>query len=533
MMYRFAGICLVLAACGAVQPLGDGGVVTTPQRLTVTVMGGGTVASAPAGIDCGARCSAEFDPNSMVTLTATPEADSAFAGWSGDCAGTSACTVTMDGAKNATATFAVHGAKRWVAQVSFSGQDTIEKIVVAPDGNAIGAGTVTDANGTDLFVIKYASSDGSVMWTNKIDVANGFPNLGGLATDADGNVYIAARLQGDGSTPIMIGTTPVVGDIFGNIIALRLAGADGAVSWVKQWGGNGQDVPEALAVSGTDLYVVGQSSSNPSNFDSKSFLGSTSDGFIVRASTADGTAAELKHFDGNIGTFGVAVNDTHVAVVGRVTSAVAIDRCNLQPSGVGDDAFVIDLLGSTLVCQWAHNFGDFVNNNNAAFQSVAAFPGGGWTVIGDFKGSILLAGSGASLTSRGDFDVVAGRFAGDGSHVWSFRYGDTGFDLGYGVSVTPDGAVILAGTFNTSITFGLVTVNGVMNAFVTRMSPGTTPVHEWAIGLGGDNYDLVEGIATAPDGSIYVASIFNGMTNIAGTLLTSQDQDSWIAALVR
>jgi hypothetical protein len=533
MFYRLAGVLLALAACGEVAALPDGGIVTTPQRLTVTVMGGGTVTSTPAGIDCGARCSSEFDPNSMVTLTAAPAADSAFVGWSGDCTGSGACTLTMDGAKSATATFAVHGAKRWVKQVSFAGQDTIEKIVVAPDGNPIAAGTVTDANGTDLFVVKYAREDGGIMWMNKIDTANAFPDLGGLATDAAGNVYIAARLSGDGSTPVAIGGTQVIGDLFGNIIALRLAAADGAVVWVKQWGGGGQDIPETLAVSGADLYVVGQSSSNPSTFDSKSFAGSTGNAFIVRASTANGTTAELKHIAANIDPFGIAVNDTRVAVVGRVTSAATIDRCSLQPSGTGDDAFIIDLLGSTLTCQWARNFGDFVNGNNAAFQSVAAVPGGGWVVIGDFRGSILLAGSGASLTSRGDFDVVAGRFAGDGTHVWSFRYGDTGFDLGYGVSVTPDGGVVLAGTFNTSITFGLVTVNGVMDAFVTRMSPGTTPVHEWAVELGGDNYDLVEGIATAPDGSVYVASIFNGMTNIAGTLLTSQDQDSWIAALVQ
>ena len=43
---------------------------------------------------------------SAVTLTATPAAGSAFAGWGGACSGTSAtCTVTMDAAKGVTAEF--------------------------------------------------------------------------------------------------------------------------------------------------------------------------------------------------------------------------------------------------------------------------------------------------------------------------------------------------------------------------------------------------------------------------------------------
>ena len=33
--------------------------------------GGGTVTSAPAGIDCGSTCSATFPAGTMVTLTAT------------------------------------------------------------------------------------------------------------------------------------------------------------------------------------------------------------------------------------------------------------------------------------------------------------------------------------------------------------------------------------------------------------------------------------------------------------------------------
>ena len=75
--------------------------------LTVTTAGSGTggVTSSPAGINCGATCSASFTSPTSVTLTATPTGGSTFTGWSGDCTGTGACTVTMSASHSVTATF--------------------------------------------------------------------------------------------------------------------------------------------------------------------------------------------------------------------------------------------------------------------------------------------------------------------------------------------------------------------------------------------------------------------------------------------
>jgi hypothetical protein len=74
--------------------------------LSVTVIGGGVVTSSPAGINCGTDCSEAYGTGTDVTLTATPSAGSAFAGWSGGgCSGTGTCVVDMDSSKSVTATF--------------------------------------------------------------------------------------------------------------------------------------------------------------------------------------------------------------------------------------------------------------------------------------------------------------------------------------------------------------------------------------------------------------------------------------------
>lgn len=72
--------------------------------LDVTKSGDGSVSSSPAGIDCGATCSDSFGAGEEVTVTATANPGSVFAGWSGDadCADGS---LTMNGDKDCTATF--------------------------------------------------------------------------------------------------------------------------------------------------------------------------------------------------------------------------------------------------------------------------------------------------------------------------------------------------------------------------------------------------------------------------------------------
>jgi Divergent InlB B-repeat domain len=83
--------------------------VPSMRSLTVNKSGtgSGTVASEPAGINCGSTCSAKFAQGSKVTLKATAATGSTFTGWSGEgCTGTGTCVVTTEEAGTAvTATF--------------------------------------------------------------------------------------------------------------------------------------------------------------------------------------------------------------------------------------------------------------------------------------------------------------------------------------------------------------------------------------------------------------------------------------------
>lgn len=78
------------------------------RSLTISKagLGSGVVTSNVGGIQCGAACSAPIHLGTTVTLTASADTDSVFAGWAGACSGTSlTCEVAIDAEKSVSATF--------------------------------------------------------------------------------------------------------------------------------------------------------------------------------------------------------------------------------------------------------------------------------------------------------------------------------------------------------------------------------------------------------------------------------------------
>src|SRR2546426_12338749 len=94
-------------ASGTANPLSvtmDGNKNITAQftlSLSVTVVGSGSVTKSPN--------QATYAPGTVVQLTSTPAVGWHLVGWSGDASGTAnPLSVTMDGNKNITATFAIN-----------------------------------------------------------------------------------------------------------------------------------------------------------------------------------------------------------------------------------------------------------------------------------------------------------------------------------------------------------------------------------------------------------------------------------------
>ena len=99
--------------------------------LTVAVTGSGTITSSPAAFDCSGTCEASFAAGTQVTLIPTPANGWSFAGWGGACSGTGSCSVTMNAAVSASASFT----HRVTLTVAKTGRG---KVTSSPNGIACG-----------------------------------------------------------------------------------------------------------------------------------------------------------------------------------------------------------------------------------------------------------------------------------------------------------------------------------------------------------------------------------------------------------
>ncbi|MBU4387846.1 hypothetical protein KJ644_05300, partial [Candidatus Dependentiae bacterium] len=139
--------------------------------------GSGTVKSTnyPGKIDCGSTCSSPFGYNLSAFLTADPDTDSIFTGWSGDACllgsgGTSTvCMISMTANKSVTATFAKkpsitvlspNGGERWMVSstqtISWSSSNVSQ----------VGLDLLNaDGHPVMFHLVSVTGNPGSVSWT--------------------------------------------------------------------------------------------------------------------------------------------------------------------------------------------------------------------------------------------------------------------------------------------------------------------------------------------------------------------------------
>jgi hypothetical protein len=129
---------------------------TTEFPLTVSKSGTGTgtVTSSPSGIDCGSECSAEFEEGDEVVLSQSAATGSEFMEWTGACAGSGACEVTMDEAQSVGAKFDLIPRTLSVATAGAGSGEVKCKF----NAGTAGACTSPQPNGTAVEVIATANS---------------------------------------------------------------------------------------------------------------------------------------------------------------------------------------------------------------------------------------------------------------------------------------------------------------------------------------------------------------------------------------
>ncbi|ANA41675.1 hypothetical protein A2G06_11925 [Geobacter anodireducens] len=214
------------------------GIPRAQHQLAVTVNGSGTVASSPAGISCPeSTCSALFYDGLPVTLTATPAADYLFSGWSGACAGTDPCVVTLSGATAVTATF-VPNTHSLNVTVSGNGQGTVTSV---PAGIACASGTCNGAfNAGSQVELIATPSAGSLFAGWSGDCTGTGACTPTMATDRN----VGAAFDPAPTVELTIGAATT---LHTTLAAAMAAVADGSAAAIKA---RAMEFPESLAITG-------------------------------------------------------------------------------------------------------------------------------------------------------------------------------------------------------------------------------------------------------------------------------------------
>lgn len=134
-------------------------IFTLNQYQVTTAKAGnglGQLTSIPAGIDCGSDCAEFYAYGALVTINASADTSSTFAGWIGACSGNQpTCTITVDAAKSVTAIFILN---QYALTLNKSGGGS-GKVVSTPSGIDCGnACTASYPHGTALTLTATAAT---------------------------------------------------------------------------------------------------------------------------------------------------------------------------------------------------------------------------------------------------------------------------------------------------------------------------------------------------------------------------------------
>jgi len=221
--------------------------------------------------------------------------------------------------------------------------------------------------------------------------------------------------------------------------------------------------------------------------------------------------------DGDNGHANAVDANGDVLVTGYFTGTVDFGGGPLTSAG-GYDIYVAKFSGVDGAHLWSRRFG---STSHDVGYGIAADGSGNVLVSGYIQGTVDFGGG--PLTSAGSYDIFVVKLSGaNGAHLWSKRFGDTDYDLGYDVAADTSGNVLLAGNFSGTVDFGggPLTSAGSRDIFVAKFS-GADGSHLWSKRLGAADYDVPYAVAADGSGNVIVTGSFYDTVDFGGGPLTS------------
>ncbi len=384
-----------------------------------------------------------------------------------------------------------------------------------------GAHQATYGGNSDAFVAVFTGM-GTRLWGTYYG-GSGDDRGGGVAVTSVGDIVLAGYTESPDAIATAGAHQATKGDLGDAFVAVFTG--TGTRQWGTYFGGTGEDVCSALAVTpGGDIVLAGGTTSPDAiataGAQQATHGGGRYDAFVA-AFTGTGTRLWGTYYGGSGWDLGRAVAVTpggDIVLAGDTgsESAIATAGAHQATNSGRADAFVAAFTG-TGTRRWGTYFG---GTDRDLGYALAVTPGGDIVLAGQtYCHQAIATTGGHRATYGGGGDAFVAAFTGTGTRLWGTYYGGSLYDYGYALAVTPGGDIVLAGetiSRDASATTGAHQATyggGLGDAFVAAFTG--TGSQRWGTFYGGSGEEMGLALAVTSGGNIVLAGTTNSTTAIA------------------
>jgi hypothetical protein len=377
------------------------------------------------------------------------------------------------------------------------------------------------------------------VWQTVIGASGGSSQVRATAPDGNGNVYLVGLFSGTATFGSTLLTSAGGLDIF----VAKWNEASNTFVWAQRAGGASDELAQAVAVNGPNVYVGGYFLSPIARFGSLALTnGGGNDVFTAKITDAGAgsswTWAQRLGGTGNDVASSMAVNGTNLYVAGYFSAMAGFGDTNLTSAG-DTDIFIAKMsdTGGSATINWAQRAGGIGNDftRGVTVQGTSVFATGSFSNTASFGASVL--------TSVGNGDIFVTKLSDAGStssFAWAQRAGGNDLDVATAIAVNGASVYIAGYFYGTAAAFGSTTLTNVApgatsaDMMVAKLTDGGgSGSFAWAQRAGGiGSNDAAQAITVSGTG-VYVAGYFDSPAATFGsTILTRFGSDELIDVFV-
>ncbi len=227
---------------------------------------------------------------------------------------------------------------------------------------------------------------------------------------------------------------------------------------------------------------------------------------------------------------GIALNVDvagNALITGYFSGQMTFNSTVLNSAGIYD--FFVAKYNAQGNFQWAKSVGGAGTDKSTGITSDI---NGNAYVTGTFDSDTLIFDNDTVYNAGGNNcgtncpNIFIAKYDASGNTVWAKREGNTDFAYSDGITSDVSGNILITGGFDTSITFGSITLTGFADIFVTKYNSSGNVL--WAKCAGGAGIEYGQSISTDLNNNVVITGIFGSPSFMYGsTLLTNFNNSNY------